>query len=120
MGRIISAKALRPTPDAIENILAFTKPKNAKEVEKSLELVNWIRQFVPHLSTLIAPISQLKSPRVKFDWTDEHDLAFERIQKAAKDSQFLHFPDYRKPFILESDASNIGIGLRCYKNKMVR
>ena len=47
---------------------------------------------------------------MKFAWSDEAQGAFEELRHRLVTTPTLAFPDYELPFILDSDASNVGIG----------
>ena len=46
-----------------------------------------------------------------FQWTSNHQEAFEKLKQAFTTAPVLAYPDYSKPFVLETDASLKG--LRC-------
>ena len=45
-----------------------------------------------------------------FKWTSDCQEAFEELRQQLVSPPILAFPDYQKPFILDTDASNLGIG----------
>jgi hypothetical protein len=45
-----------------------------------------------------------------FLWTGTVQTAFEAVKQALSSAPVLALPDYEKQFILETDASNIGVG----------
>ena len=45
-----------------------------------------------------------------FRWDSEHQESFDRLKEALISSPILAYPDYSKPFILETDASLKGLG----------
>ena len=45
-----------------------------------------------------------------FTWTDACQHAFDELRKCLKPSPILAYSDYSKRFILDTDASNYGIG----------
>ena len=117
LGHEISSEGIRPNASKIQDILKFTKPKTAKEVEQFLGLVGWIRNHIPNLSILAALLSTLKFEKKTFVWTNEQKAAFKKIKTALEGAVKLHYPDFSKPFILETDASNIGVGPYFYRNR---
>jgi hypothetical protein len=61
----------------------------------------WVRR-----SELLAPLTNMTSEHVKFNWTDEHQKAFENIKKIICREVMLTFPDFYKPFHIYTDASD--------------
>lgn len=47
---------------------------------------------------------------MKFVWTPEADSAFHALKQAMCSTLVLALPDFSKPFALETDACDIGIG----------
>ena len=46
----------------------------------------------------------------KFEWTELHNDSFEKLKLALTLSPVLAYPNYSKPFLLETDASLKGLG----------
>ena len=110
LGHRINSEGIAPEQRSIDKILVSNKPKNSKEVERFLGLVNWLGDFIKDLSNYISPISKLKSPKVKFEWGPNQEAAFNKILDLVTKVPLLKYPDFSKPFVLETDASGIGIG----------
>ncbi|HVX01066.1 MAG TPA: RNase H-like domain-containing protein, partial [Candidatus Babeliaceae bacterium] len=68
------------------------------------------RNFIPKFSDLAAPLDDLKKADTPYIWTNEHQLAFDTLKQKLTTYPVLRIPDYNKPFILDTDASTIGIG----------
>lgn len=59
----------------------------------------------------MAPISCLISKgRNRFEWTVETDDAFNKVRELLVSEPVLSCPDYTKPFKIQCDASDVGIG----------
>ena len=52
----------------------------------------------------------LQSNLPMFQWTDLHQESFEKLKLALTSAPVLAYPDYIKPFLLETDASLKGLG----------
>ena len=55
----------------------------------------------------IPPLAQNLPP---FEWTLEHQESFERLKHCLITVPILAYPNYEKPFLLETDASLKGLG----------
>lgn len=72
----------------------------------------WFRPYVPNLSLIIAPITQLlkKSEKVTFEWPEEAKLSLKKALKEIKKHSVLSCPDFTERFDIFTDASNTGCG----------
>jgi len=59
LGHIIDHQGLRASLEKITTIEAWTSPKNKKQLQKFLRVVNYISQFIPHLASITAPLTSL-------------------------------------------------------------
>ena len=51
-----------------------------------------------------------KSKLPEFKWTDKCQEGFDQLKKVLTEAPVLAYPDYKRPFILETDASLKGLG----------
>lgn len=56
------------------------------------------------------PLTDLLKKNTVFVWTSLHDEAFHTLKLALTSAPVLALPDFSKPFVLEMDASEGGIG----------
>jgi hypothetical protein len=73
-------------------------------------LVNYHRKFIPNLSTIVEPILNLTRKNIKFEWSKECEEAFIKLRNILLSDLVLRQPDYTERFVLETDASNVGLG----------
>ena len=86
-------------------------PKTVKEVQQFLGFANFYRRFIRGFSSVAAPISALtKKEAAPFEWTPDADQAFRRLKERFSSAPILTVPDPSLPFIVEVDASSVGIG----------
>jgi hypothetical protein len=86
-------------------------PKTVKEVQQFLGFANFYRRFIRGFSSVAAPISALtKKEAAPFGWTPDADQAFRRLKERFSSAPILTVPNPSLPFIVEVDASSVGIG----------
>ena len=75
-------------------------------------LAGYYRCFIPNFSSLAAPLTDLtrKGQPEKVCWTPEVEEAFGRVKEALTSSPVLRAPDFSCPFLLQTDASDTGLG----------
>lgn len=110
-GLIISDEGVRPDPSKLNAMKNFPVPKNITDLRSFFGMANQIRQFVPNMADICAPISHLLKPNNAFVWTDHHSEAFVLIkEELVKPFLLHHFDPKRKTFLL-TDASRLnGLG----------
>lgn len=110
LGYIIDENGIQPDPMKIDSVCNYPVPKTVKDVRRLVGLAGWYRRFIPNFSTITAPLSELTKKGRKFEWTKEADEAMATIKKILISAPVLANPDYSKKFIIQTDASDIGMG----------
>jgi len=114
LGHIIENEGVRPNPEKTAAVKNFLIPKNAKVIQlyikQFLGLAGYYRRFVPNFSGLAKPLTSLLKKNVSFVWKPEQQKAFETLRMALCQQPILQYPDFSKPFVLTTDASDIAIG----------
>ena len=72
--------------------------------------MNYYRKFIRNVYDLCAPLFELLKKGKEFCWGRDQKVAFETLKKALVEPSVLQQPDFTKDFILETDASNYGLG----------
>ncbi|CAL9704267.1 unnamed protein product [Knipowitschia caucasica] len=112
LGFVIGHGKLRPQVGKMEAIHSFPVPTTKKKVKSFLGLVGWYRKFVPHFSdrsAVLHDLTKATAPR-KVRWSDRCDQAFRDLKESINEHTVLQTPDFNQPFILQTDASGVGLG----------
>ena len=91
------------------------KPKNRKQLQSFLGLCNYYRKFQHQYSELTAKFQPQLSTKNKWTWSEEQDVTFQLIKEKLLESVILRHPDFKKPFFMNCDASDISIGTTLYQ-----
>lgn len=110
LGHIVTVDRLRPDPEKIESIRNFAPPKNVREVQSFLGLINFCSEFTCELARASAPLFELTKKGVKWRWKEVEINAFEEMKTLICKSVLLYYPKAGKPFILLTDASKVALG----------
>lgn len=110
LGHVVTAQGIQCDPDKISSIESWPVPCNATEVRSFLGLAGYYRRFIPDFSTIASPLTYLTRKRIKFLWTPIHQTAFDKLKELLISAPILAYPDNQSEFILDTDASNTGIG----------
>jgi len=57
----------------------WTRPESQKELQQFNGMVNYISQFIPHIATITASLTEL-SENAEWLWTDLQEAAFEAVK----------------------------------------
>jgi hypothetical protein len=73
-------------------------------------MAGYYRRFIPDLSKISKPITELLKNQVKFVWSLECEEAFQTLKKLLTTALVLAQLDIEKSFVVYCDASGTGIG----------
>ena len=76
-----------------------------------LGLCSYYRRFVRDCSDIARPLYKLTEGQREFRWTSECEDAFRRLKALLTTAPILAFPTTDGLFILDTDASNTGLGV---------
>ena len=110
LGHIVGQGQVRPLDAKIQTIAKFPIPTSRKELARFLGMAGYYRNFCLNFSEIAAPLTNLLSKKVKFVWTDDCQMAFDKVKLLLQKSPVLKSPDYEKPFKLIIDSSDVGTG----------
>lgn len=101
---------VRPIEAKIESICAFPVPANRRELRRFLGMAGYYRGFCPNFASIVAPLTDLISTKVPFEWTTVSQQAFDGAKALLVSASVLVAPDFSQPFCLAVDASEMGVG----------
>ena len=112
LGHIFSASGYRLSDDRKQYVQNIAVPTTVKQLKSFLGVVNYFREFIPNLSILSAPLTELTKGMKKgsLPWSDQAQSAFDQIKQAVLHAQALTWPNERDPLVLYTDASDVGVG----------
>ena len=109
VGHIVGKGTIKPDPDKIKAITDYPRPSNLTELKAFLGLANYYRRFIPGFATMANPLYTMLKKDAPFEWAQARVQAFEALKTALVSAPCLHAPNHRLPFILQTDASGVGI-----------
>ena len=110
LGYIIESGQVKTDPDKIKAVAEWPEPTSRKLLQRFLGFANFYRRFIRDYSRIAAPLTKLTSLAVPFRWTPEADQAFVLLKDRFTSAPILVQPDSSLQFIVEVDASDIGVG----------
>ena len=82
------------------------------QVNSFVGLTSYYQKFVPDYASIAIPLTNLlrKKQPERVTWSDECEAAFQKLKATLTTAPVLKVPKANKPFIVHSDASDIGLG----------
>ncbi|UYV71663.1 K02A2.6-like, partial [Cordylochernes scorpioides] len=110
LGHTVSAKGIQTSESKILAIRDWPKPKDKHELRSFLGLCTYYRRFVEGFADIAAPLHRLTEAKSTFHWNQDCEDAFVTLKGGLCSSPVLVYPQPGMRFVLDTDASNSGIG----------
>ena len=123
LGHIVLDKGIETDPKKIEAIIDWPVPKTVHDVHIFLGFTNYYWKFIYKYAQKAKPLNKLiscenaKKKHSKVDWTDECQTAFNLLKETCTNTPVLAYANYKKPFRLNMDASEKGLGAVLYQQQ---
>ncbi|GKB91615.1 putative mitochondrial protein [Tanacetum coccineum] len=109
LDHVISKEGVSTEPNKVRAMQDWPTPTTLKQLRGFLGLIGYYRRFIKGFASLSRPLTQLLKKNA-FKWNLEAQLSFEALKKAMVEAPVLGLPDFNEPFVIETDASGVGLG----------
>lgn len=110
LGHVITETGVKPNPEKIRAVVEYPRPTNQKSIKQFLGLLGYYRKFIRNFASIAKPLTKLLRKDVPFIWESEQANSFQQFKEILTSQPLLQYPDFSKPFLLTTDASNYAIG----------
>ena len=110
LGLVVSTEGISTDPSKTSTVASWPTPTCCKDVKKFLGLVNYYRRFVPGCAAIAKRLHRLTEKTAKLKWSHQCEQAFKELKQHLTSAPILTLPDFSKQFVLDTDASDVGIG----------
>lgn len=110
LGHVVTSEGVKPNPDKVIAIKKYPLPKNSKQLKGFLGLLGYYRRFIKDFARLTKPLTKcLKKDAIINVNDQEYVRCFNMCKDILMNEPVLQYPDFAKPFILTTDASNVSV-----------
>lgn len=111
LGYTVGRGNIKPQLRKLDAIATWPRSQTKRQVRTFLGLVGYYQQFVPNFASLAAPLHERtgKEGPNRVKWTEQAELAFHKLREALCSEPVLHTLDFSKRFVLQTDASEVGL-----------
>ncbi|GJR24979.1 putative reverse transcriptase domain-containing protein [Tanacetum coccineum] len=110
LGHVIDSQGIHVDPAKIESIKDLASPKSPTEIHQFLGFAGYYRRFIEGFSKISKPMTKLTQKKVKFEWGDKQEIAFQLLKQKLCSAPILALPEGSKDFIVYCDALIKGLG----------
>ncbi|XP_059221616.1 uncharacterized protein LOC131996179 [Stomoxys calcitrans] len=110
LGYIVGEGSLSVDPEKVEAISNFPAPTSVRRLRQFLGMIGWYRRFIEDFSTCSYPLTELLSKKRSFVWSKQAQDSFDLLKTKLCSAPVLVNADFSKPFVLQCDASTVGVG----------
>ena len=90
----------------------MSQPTTKKDIRTFLGMTGYYRRFVKDYDTIAEPLTELTRKKLpeKVKWNSRAEPAFQRLKEMLISTPLMKNPDFNRTFILQTDASRVGVG----------
>ena len=107
----VTCDGVMPIPKKVKAIQAPTVLKTHKKLRQFIGMINFYCDMWQKRSELLAPLTDLISKNIRYDWKDEHQKCFDAIKLVIGHAVLLAYPNFNALFEIHTDASKLQIGV---------
>ena len=115
LGNRIGRYGIRPTEERTEALRTWPTPKDISELRSFLGLCGFIRRWIPDFAQVASPLHALLKKGVQWDWTEQHDRAFDEMRIRCATPPVLAIPSRSDSLVVRCDASREAMGIALYR-----
>lgn len=122
LGHQVSAQGIGTDPDKISAVRKWPVPSTVKELRSFLGFCSYYRRYIEGFSQIAGPLHDAvngclqdsgaarTNQLFRMAWTPQCLQAFELLKEKLICAPILGYADFSRPFLLETDASGLGLG----------
>ena len=109
LGHLINGTEVKPPPAKVNAITGYPAPKDQKELQRFMGLLNYLREYIPDFSIIAEPLTYLLKKDREYIWTSTQQQSFDEFKRLLSSTPVRNIYDPHKDIELHCDASTVGL-----------
>ena len=110
LGFDVSARGVEPSQEKVKAVATWPQPTTVRDVRAFLGLASFYRRFIKNFSRIAKPLTELTKEKSSLQWGEDEERAFLKLKMALVHAPILKLPDFSRPFVVTTDASQVALG----------
>lgn len=111
LGHVLTNSGIKPNGKKVEAIRNLKLPTTRKQIKSFLGITGYYRKFIRDYAKVAQPMTKFLKKDSKVNVNDQsYKESFEKLKNLITNYPILKYPDFKKKFVLTTDASNFAIG----------
>ncbi|KAL5469217.1 hypothetical protein EMCRGX_G030441 [Ephydatia muelleri] len=110
LGHIVSEKGVEVDPKKTSCVHSWQVPNDRECLRKFLGFASYYRKFIPSFAQIASPLHSLTEKAKPWQWSQQCNEAFDQLKEKLLSPPILSFPQFDKVFVVDTDASQHGLG----------
>ena len=109
-------KDVRTSPAKVEAMVKMGKPKTVQELKSFIGMAAYYKRFIKDFAHIAMPLRRIenvfrsKTMSIERLWGPNQEKSFTALKAAMAEAPVLAYPDFKLPFIVISDCSDVAKG----------
>nr|GEX44259.1 putative reverse transcriptase domain-containing protein [Tanacetum cinerariifolium] len=99
LGQMIDSQGIHVDLAKIESVKNWASPKSPTKIRQFLGLMGYYQRFIEGFSKIAKPLTKLTQKKVKFEWGDKQEAAFQLLKQKLCSAPILALPKGSEDFI---------------------
>ena len=83
VGHVLSGEGLKADPEKIRAVQDMKWPQSQRELMTFLRFIRYLKNFMPSMADISAPLRKLTEKDVEWKWTETEENSFNKLKKLA-------------------------------------